>query len=95
MLAPAGFAAVPLAQMLGRSALGRIARLGMPLALANPVSAAGIYMAVVAKGRPPEAQQLGRAMRRAFSTAPGAIAANNTLVSAANDPDGFVHRDVR
>lgn len=95
LLAPAGFGPVPLAELLGGSALGRLVRLGVPLALSNPLSAAGIYMAVVSHGHLPERQLLGRLMRRAFSTAPGAFAANEATVAAARDPDGFVHRPVR
>ena len=95
LLAPAGFGPVPLAELLGGSALGRLARLGVPLTLSNPLSAAGIYMAVVSHGHPPERQLLGRLMRRAFSTAPGAFAANEATVAAARDPDGFAHRSVR
>jgi pimeloyl-ACP methyl ester carboxylesterase len=95
LLAPAGFGPVPLAELLGGSALGRVARLGVPLTLSNPLSAAGIYMAVVSHGHLPERQLLGRLMRRAFSTAPGAFAANEATVAAARDPDGFAHRPVR
>jgi pimeloyl-ACP methyl ester carboxylesterase len=91
LLAPAGFGPVPLAELLEGTALGRLARLGVPLALSNPVSAAGVYMTVVSHGHPPERQLLGRVMRRAFRTAPGAIAANEAVVAAAQDPDGFVH----
>jgi len=95
LLAPAGFGPVLLAELLGGSGLGRLARLGVPLALANPLSAAGIYMAVVSHGHLPERQLLGRVMRRAFSTASGAVAANEAIVAAARDPDGFVYRPVR
>jgi pimeloyl-ACP methyl ester carboxylesterase len=95
LLAPGGFGPVPLAELLGGSALGRLARLGVPLAMANPLSAAGIYMAVVSHGHLPERQLLGRVMRRAFSTASGAVAANEAIVAAARDPDGFMHRPVR
>jgi pimeloyl-ACP methyl ester carboxylesterase len=95
LLAPAGFGPVPVAELLEGSALGRLARLGVPLALSNPLSAVGIYMALVSHGRPPERQLLGRVIRRAFTTAPGAIAANQAIVSAARDPDGFAHRPVR
>lgn len=95
LLSPAGFGTVPLAELLAGTALGRLVRLGVPLALSNPLSAAGIYMAVVSRGRPPERQLLGRVMRRAFTTAPGALAANNALVAAARDPNGYVHRRVR
>jgi pimeloyl-ACP methyl ester carboxylesterase len=94
LLAPAGFGPVPLAELLDGSALGRLVRLGVPLALSNPLSAAGIYMAVVSRGRPPERQLLGRVMRRAFTTAPGALAANEAVVAAARDPNGFAHRRV-
>jgi len=95
LLAPAGFGAVPLAELLEDNAVGRLLRRGVPLALSNPLSAAGIYMAVVAHGRLPERQLLGRVMRRAFSAAPGAVAANEAIVAAARDSDGFVHRSVR
>ena len=95
LLAPAGFAPVPVAELLAGSSLGRAARRGVPLALSNPLTAAGIYMAFVAHGHPPEIQLLGRVMRRAFKTAPGALAANEALVAAARDPDGFGHRRVR
>ena len=95
LLAPAGFGPVPLAELLGGSAVGRLARLGVPLTLSNPLSAAGIYMAVVSHGHLPERQLLGRLIRRAFSTAPGAFAANEATVAAARDPDGFAHRSVR
>ena len=95
LLAPAGFGPVPVAELLEGNPVGRLVRLGVPLALSNPLSAAGIYMAVVSHGRPPERQMLGRVIRRAFSAAPGAIAANEAVVAAARDPDGFVHREVR
>jgi pimeloyl-ACP methyl ester carboxylesterase len=95
LLAPGGFGPVPLAELLAGSALGRLARLGAPLAMANPLSAAGIYMAVVSHGHLPDRQLLARVMRRAFSTASGAVAANEAIVAAARDPDGFVHRSVR
>jgi pimeloyl-ACP methyl ester carboxylesterase len=95
LLAPAGFGAVPIAELLHASAVGRLVRLGVPLALSNPLTAAGIYMAVVSHGRPPEPQLLGRVIRRSFSTASGAIAANEAIVAASHDPDGFVHRIVR
>jgi len=95
LLAPAGFGPVPLAELLEGNTLGRLTRLGVPLALSNPLSAAGIYMAVVSHGHLPERQLLGRVIRRAFSAAPGAIAANQAIVAAARDPDGFAHRPVR
>jgi len=95
LLAPAGFGPVPFAELLDGTAVGRLVRLGVPLALSNPLSAAGIYMALVSRGRPPERQLLGRVMRRAFTTAPGAIAANEAIVAAARDPVGFAHRGVR
>lgn len=95
LLAPAGFGPVPLAELLEGTALGRLVRLGVPVALSNPLSAVGIYMVVVSRGRPPERQLLGRVMRRAFTTAPGAVAANEAVVAAARDPDGYVHRPVR
>ena len=95
LLAPAGFGLVPVAELLEGNPVGRLVRLGVPLALSNPLSAAGIYMAVVSRGRPPERQLLARVIRRAFSSAPGAIAANEAVVAAARDPDGFVHRSVR
>jgi pyruvate dehydrogenase E2 component (dihydrolipoamide acetyltransferase) len=95
LLAPAGFGQVPLAELLEGTALGRVARLGVPLALSNPLSAAGVYMTVISHGHLPERQLLGRVMRRAFRTAPGAIAANEAVVAAAADADGFVHRPVR
>jgi pimeloyl-ACP methyl ester carboxylesterase len=95
LLAPAGFGRVPLAELLDGNALGRLVRLGVPLALSNPLTAAGIYMAAVSRGRPPDPQLLGRVMRRAFTTAPGALAANEAIVAAARDPDGFAHRGVR
>ena len=95
LLAPAGFAPVPIAEILEGSTFGRLARRSMPLALSNPLTAAGIYMAVVAHGHPPEMQLLGRVMRRAFTTAPGALAANEAIVAAASDSNGFAHRPVR
>jgi pimeloyl-ACP methyl ester carboxylesterase len=94
LLGPAGFGPVRLAELHESSALGRVVRRGVLLALSNPLSAAGIYMAIVAHGRLPERQLLGRVIRRAFSTAPGAIAANEAIVAAATDPDGFGHRPV-
>lgn len=94
LLAPAGFGPVPLAELLGGGALGRLARLGVPLGLSNPVSAAAIYMAVVSHGHLPERQLLGRVIRRAFTAAPGAFAANEAIIAAARDPDGFAHRPV-
>jgi pimeloyl-ACP methyl ester carboxylesterase len=34
-------------------------------------------------------------MQRSFTTAPGAVAANEAIVAAAKDPDGFARRPVR
>jgi pimeloyl-ACP methyl ester carboxylesterase len=94
LLAPVGFGAVPFAELLHGSKVGRLVRLGMPLALSNPLTAAGIYMAVVSHGHPPEPHLLARVIRRAFSTAPGALAANEAIVTAGRDPQGFAHRRV-
>jgi len=88
------FGRVWLPELLERSGPGRLARRCMPPALANPLSAAGIYMAVVAHGHPPERQLLTRVMRRAFSAGPGAAAANEAIVAAGSDPAGFAYRAV-
>jgi len=94
LLAPAGFGPVPVAELLGGSRLGRVVRLGVPLALSNPLTAAGIYATIVSHGHLPERQLLGRVIRRALRTAPGAIAANEAIVAAAGDPQGFTRRPV-
>ena len=95
LLAPVGFGVVPAAEFVQRQLLGAIVRRGLPLALSNPLSAAGIYMLTVSGGRLPDRELLKRVGRRAFSTAPGALAANEAIVTAGTQPGGLVHRPLR
>lgn len=94
LMAPSGFSPVAMAGMLGNRLTSRVVRRALPLALANPVSAVGLYMLMVSNGHTPDPELLKRVMRRAFNAAPGAAAANETIVAAGKDPDGFAHRRV-
>ena len=80
------FGVVPAAEFVQRQLLGAIVRRGLPLALSNPLSAAGIYMLTVSGGRLPDRKLLKRFGRRALSPAPGALAANEAIVRAGIHP---------
>ena len=54
LIAPAGFGRIHLAEAIQLPGVRSLVRHGLPLALMNPVSAFGVYMAVVGNGHLPD-----------------------------------------
>jgi pimeloyl-ACP methyl ester carboxylesterase len=82
LMAPAGFGRIRLAEALQLPVVRRVVRHSMPLALSNPVTALGIYMAVVGNGHLPDRQLIARLRKNAYRWAPGAACANEAITAA-------------
>ncbi len=64
-------------------------RHGFPLALANPVTAFGAYMAVVGNGHVPDPELAERLRKNAFRWAPGAVCANQAITASGSRATRF------
>jgi len=82
LMAPAGFGRIRLAEALQLPVVRRVVRHSMPLALSNPVTALGVYMAVVGNGHLPDRQLIARLRKNAYRWAPGAACANEAITAA-------------
>ena len=71
LIAPAGFGRIHLAEAIGLPGVRAVVHHALPLALANPVTAFGVYMAVVGNWHLPEAELAERLRKNAFRWAPG------------------------
>ena len=67
-------------------------RHGLPLALANPVTALGVYMAVVGNGHRPDPELLERLRQNAHRWAPGAACANEAITASGLSDRAFYRR---
>ena len=67
-------------------------RHGLPLALANPVTAIGVYMAVVGNGHLPDPELARRLRQNAFRWAPAAECANEAITASGLSPRAFYRR---
>lgn len=92
LLAPAGFGRIRAAEALSRPGARELVGGVLPLALANPLVLASVYMTVVTNGLTPEADFLQRVIRRALVSVPGARDATRAVVAAGLSADGFQHR---
>jgi pimeloyl-ACP methyl ester carboxylesterase len=92
LVAPAGFGRVHLAEAIQLPGVRSLVRRGLPLALANPVTALGVYMAVVGNGHLPDSELVARLRQNAHRWAPGATCANEAVTAAGRSPRAFYRR---
>ena len=82
LMAPAGFAANPIAQAVSAPGVRQVVGAGLPLVLANPLLVAGAYATTVAGGRLPSRELLGRVRAQALRVGPAARAAVQAIADA-------------
>ena len=71
-----------------------LVRHGLPLALANPVTALGVYMAVVGNGHLPDPELVERLRKNAYRWAPGAACANEAITASGLSRRAFYRRQL-
>jgi len=94
LIAPVGFGRVHLAEAVQLPGVRGLVRHALPLALANPVTAFGVYMAVVGNGHLPDAELAERLRKNAFRWAPGAACANEAITASGLSPRAFYRRQL-
>ena len=94
LIAPAGFGRIRLAEAIQLPVVRRLVRHGLPLALSNPVTALGVYMAVVGNGHLPDRELIVRLRKNAYRWAPGAACANEAVTAAGVSDRAFYRRQV-
>jgi pimeloyl-ACP methyl ester carboxylesterase len=92
LIAPAGFGRVRLAEAIQLPGVRSVVRHALPLALANPVTASGVYMAVVGNGHLPDSELAERLRKNAFRWAPGAACANDAITASGLSRRAFHRR---
>ncbi len=92
LMAPAGFGRIHLAEAIQLPGVRSVVRHGLPLALANPVTALGVYMAVVGNGHLPDPELLARLRKNAHRWAPGAACANEAITASGLSDRAFYRR---
>jgi pimeloyl-ACP methyl ester carboxylesterase len=92
LIAPVGFGRIHLAEAIQLPGVRTLVRHGLPLALANPVTAAGVYMAVVGNGHRPDPELAERLRKNAFRWAPGAECANQAITASGLSRHAFHRR---
>ena len=60
----------------------------------NPVSALGVYMAVVGNGQLPDPELVARLRKNAHRWAPGAACANEAITASGRSPRAFYRREL-
>jgi pimeloyl-ACP methyl ester carboxylesterase len=86
LIAPAGFGRIHLAEAIQVPGVRTLVRHALPLALTNPVTASGVYMAVVGHGHRPDPELAARLRENAFRWAPGAACANEAITASGLSP---------
>ena len=71
-----------------------VVRHGLPLALQNPVTALGVYMAVVGNGHLPDRELVARLRKNAYRWAPGAACANEAITASGLSRRAFYRRQL-
>jgi pimeloyl-ACP methyl ester carboxylesterase len=94
LIAPTGFGRIHIAEALQLPGVRTLVHHGLPLALANPVTAYGVYMAVVGNGHTPHAELIGRLRKNARRWAPGAECANEAITASGLSPRAFHRRQL-
>jgi pimeloyl-ACP methyl ester carboxylesterase len=95
LIAPAGFGRIHLAEAIQLPGVRALVHHALPLALANPVTAFGVYMAVVGNGHLPDPELAERLRRNAFRWAPGAECANEAITASGLSPRAFFRRQLQ
>ena len=93
LIAPA-FGRIHLAEAIGLPVVRSFVRHGLPLALLNPVTALGVYMAVVGNGHLPDPELVARLRKNAYRWAPGARCANEAITASGHSPRAFHRRQL-
>lgn len=94
LLASCGFGRIAVAELTTAPVVSQIFRHALPLALANPITATGIYMALVTNGRMPDPRLLGRLSSRAWRIAPGVQLAARAMADEGRSDGAFFRRRV-
>jgi pimeloyl-ACP methyl ester carboxylesterase len=94
LLASSGFGRIAATELGSAPVLSQIVRHALPFALANPITATGIYMAMVANGRIPDRKLLGRVCSRAWRSTPGIQMAAKATADAGRSESAFFRRQV-
>lgn len=94
LIAPVGFGRIQLAEAIQLPGVRTLVRHGLPLGLMNPVSALGVYMAVVGNGRLPDAELVARLRKNAYRWAPGAACANEAITASGRSRRAFYRREL-
>jgi pyruvate dehydrogenase E2 component (dihydrolipoamide acetyltransferase) len=94
LLAPSGFGRIAATELTSAPVLSQIFRHALPLALANPITATGIYMAMVANGRVPDRKMLGRLRSSAWKSTRGIQMAAKAMADEGRSDGAFFRRRV-
>jgi pimeloyl-ACP methyl ester carboxylesterase len=94
LIAPVGFGRIRLAEACQLPGVRSVVRHGLPLALTNPVSALGVYMAVIGNGNLPDPELVERLRKNAYRWAPGAACANEAITASGLSDRAFYRRQV-
>jgi pimeloyl-ACP methyl ester carboxylesterase len=94
LIAPTGFGRIHLAEAIQLPGVRTLVRHTLPLALANPVTAFGVYMAVVGNGHLPDPEVAERLRKNAFRWAPGADCANEAITASGHSRSAFYRRQL-
>ena len=94
LMAPVGFGRIHLAEAIQLPGVRSVVRHGLPLALLNPVTALGLYMAVVGNGQLPDPELAARLRKNAFRWAPGAECANEAITASGHSRRAFYRRQL-
>lgn len=95
LIAPVGFGRIRFAEAIQLPGVRTLVRHSLPLALANPVTAFGVYMAVVGHGHLPDPELAERLRKNASRWAPGAECANEAITASGLSPRAFYRRQLQ
>ena len=93
LIAPVGFGRIHLAEAIQLPGVRTMVRHALPLALRNPVSALGVYMAVIGNGHLPDPELVARLRKNAHRWAPGAECANEAITASGRSRRAFYRRE--
>ncbi len=92
LMAPAGFGRIHIAEAIQLPGVRTVVRRGLPLALMNPLTAVGVYAAVVGNGHSPDPELVARLRKNARRWTPGTACANEAITAAGLSPRAFHRR---
>ena len=94
LIAPVGFGRIRISEAIQLPGVRSVVRHALPLALANPVTALGVYMAVVGNGHLPDPELAERLRKNAFRWAPGAVCANEAITASGLSRRAYFRRQL-